>query len=70
MYTHLCVEKYCKTVFSRQILLKTPISMKWLKNEKNQINVEVMGETLYKVVRSLVLVQQICTALAMQNKCF
>ena len=66
MYTHKYI--VC-SVFSRQIRLKTPIAMKWRKNEKYQINVEIMGETLYKLVRNLVLIQKICTVLAMQNKC-
>ena len=66
MYTHSYV---VNTVFSRQIRLKTIIAMKWRKNEKYQINVEIMGETLYKLVRDLVLLQTICTVLAMQNKC-
>ena len=66
MYTHLYV---VNTVFSRQIRLKTLIAMKWRKNEKYQINVENIRETLYKLVRNLVLLQTICTVLAMQNKC-
>ena len=66
MYTHLYV---VYTVFSRQIRLKTLIAMKWRKNEKYQINVENIRETLYKLVRNLVFLQTICTVMAMQNKC-
>ena len=42
-----------KIAFSRQIRLKTPVAMKWWKNEKNEIDVYLGRKTSYKILCKL-----------------
>ena len=65
MYIQSHFTKCRKIVFSKQIRLKALIQ----KYEKNKINLDFMAETVYRFVRILFKIQQVCASLAVQNKC-